>query len=1022
MSRFVPPPEIFSAVCIAAVDDPDVPPGVHLRLMPSPAIGFPLVPFGIYRITPEVIDLGEGDVLWRDREGNAVAPDLAAAGGVLQADIEPPGNDAVDVAVEVVGLVDGRVTLLDRVGNRVFCMRSKPPFLLGAPRVDRVRIAGDGGGISLRVWRIFPSSAFEQIIGGKPIDLLSLPLDGDRPWYAHGLGRDPALRRVEDAAPLRLAPPDQPDGPFDPLTRDDERTRILAHETSLIDACELMVDDPGTLPTRQRASSDLPAANGKPRQIVDVRVASALLAQAMDPGIGRYLGLVDFLDERPDPSEPTAYAAIGSFAIDSRAKLMDGRQVVSVIGQLDPLTQRVCEHFRDEIGGDVSDVVERHHLAERCLIAVAGAVPPPDPPRVRRPDLGDARWLDPVDGPSTTFRQEFLVPTSPLGSLIALGRLDDGTWETRHQTIDLPAPASPSTRALALLLGRTKEGPLLTPKGFVSDAPVTADGESTYRLALADLFGRFGRSLDVDVPDPARPAPPAPAPQANVVLDGPDGEGGGPASPGHVNVQIPVPSVSLLPAGSLDIASLELEVDGIALPPKALVTPAWGQIAMADVQMTLPPLAVGEQRRSKLRAVFVNSAGGRGPAAEVALAYADRRRPPVIPTAIGLIWTSRPGPSPEVELRLAWPGAAGTKYRAYVADAKSLGVEGASRAEIAAKGGQWDREHTLGGRERFRLLTDPPLEPSGGTVFLSERLPRSLSTVQFLRIVPATAGGREADFDTCGVVALAVPTDRRPPAPRVQGSVSGQKAKVSIDAIGLDLVELEASEPGLFTSPPDASARPPRFRLRRAAGAVSSPLYAREVTRGDLKAAAVDGQTVFRAEFEDENELEAFVRYSYWAEVQMPPERRLEPGMFEIPPAAGVLPAEPAQIADMPRPFSVASAPAMVMAAPTGPPAPLMGAAASVNAEAGNVQAVLTASDTPSAHPLAVAKFKLRIWEQWGGGDLELVSPDLELQGGVLEWTGAFRPEAGTPLPLVLHVAVIDPLGRESALVKLTAA
>ena len=81
-----------------------------------------------------------------------------------------------------------------------------------------------------------------------------------------------------------------------------------------------------------------------------------------------------------------------------------------------------------------------------------------------------------------------------------------------------------------------------------------------------------------------------------------------------------------------------------------------------------------------------------------------------------------------------------------------------------------------------------------------------------------------------------------------------------------------------------------------------------------------------------------------------------------------------------------------------------------------------TAPDTPSAHLLAVAKFKLRIWEQWDGGDLELVSPDLELQGGTLEWTGTARPEAGTPLPLVLHVAVIDPLGRESVLVKLTAA
>jgi hypothetical protein len=135
-----------------------------------------------------------------------------------------------------------------------------------------------------------------------------------------------------------------------------------------------------------------------------------------------------------------------------------------------------------------------------------------------------------------------------------------------------------------------------------------------------------------------------------------------------------------------------------------------------------------------------------------------------------------------------------------------------------------------------------------------------------------------------------------------------------------------------------------------------------------------------------------------------------------------VLPAEPAQIADMPRPFSLASAPTMVMATPAGPPGPLVGAAAAVKTEAGQVQAVLTAPDTPSAHPLAVAPFKLRIWEQWGGGDLELVSPDLDLQDGPLEWTGAPRLEAGTLLPLVLHVAVIDPLGRESALVKLTAA
>src|SRR5207249_1521990 len=140
------------------------------------------------------------------------------------------------------------------------------------------------------------------------------------------------------------------------------------------------------------------------------------------------------------------------------------------------------------------------------------------------------------------------------------------------------------------------------------------------------------------------------------------------------------------------------------------------------------------------------------------------------------------------------------RYRVYMADEKSLGLSGVSRAAVAVAGGQRDRAGTLGQRDRFRLLTDPPITAAGGRAVLAERLPRSLASVQFLRVVPLTATGQEAAFDSCGVVPIAVPTDRNPPPPRVTGRAdpSTGRGTLTIEAAGLDRVELAAAEPGLF--------------------------------------------------------------------------------------------------------------------------------------------------------------------------------------------------------------------------------
>jgi hypothetical protein len=1041
MSTF-PPADLFAAVALAAQGDSDLPDGVHLRLMPSPALGFPIAPFGIYRVTPFVVT---PQVIWRDRRGNVIAePAFTAAGGVLIGDILAPSADGTsqDVGVELItdGPFDGTLVLIDRVGNRVFAQRSRAPFIVGGPRVERVRIEGRGRVVGLRTWRVDLQRLVEALLHQAPDALLSLPIDGLWPWYANGRGSAAALERVERGAALRLQRPDRPDGPFDPLTPADDVTRVSAHATHIDQQCKSMVGDITVMPTQQRLVRHVPATPTRRRQFVDISIASTLLAQAMDPAIGRYLGLVGTLDERTDGTLPLAYVAIGLFVFPRIALAPDGRTIIASLGSRSPMVDQLADAFVARIGA--KDVLYRLNeqygtgrslfqrlrgIEMRGLLAVAGAVPAADPPAVAAPALANARWLDGGGRPSTTFRQEFLFPAPPLGSLVALGRLENGVWRTRHQMIDLAAPANPARRALAMLMGRTQAKPKLASvsavlgsymrRGLISDAPIRASNNSaTYRAALADLFGRFGPPAQFDVPAPPRPKPPTPAPQAKLILDGPDGVDGPPASPGHIDVSVSVPSVARLAAGSLDIGTLKLTFEGNPVVPDTAIAPVpAGAVQDVTRRIDLRKLDVGVSAVGVLQATFIDTAGNASDVAEVSIRYGDRRRPTVVPTGLGLIWTSRPGPSPEVELKLSWPATGNAQYRVYIADQQSLGVTGNSRAEVAVNGGQRDRAGTLGGRERFRLLTEPPLNAVGGRVTLNEHLPRSLTTVQFLRVVPLTPQGREAEFDKCGVVPIAVPTDRATAPPRVHVTVdpATRMATITISAPGFDLVDLQASEPGLFNEPPDPAAKAPEFRLRRASGTVSDPVYAREVARGPLSVVRLDGNIVFQAEVADPVALDAFIRYSYWAEVRMPAERRLAPGIVEIPPADGVTPNIPAQIADVARPFSTFSAPATAIYVPPLPVPILADPIANVIVDGATVRASLAAPATPSASPKAVGTYRLRIWEQWG--DLSIgPATEVELDGSALAWEGSPVTAADHPRPLKLRFVTIDPVGRES--------
>jgi hypothetical protein len=376
-----------------------------------------------------------------------------------------------------------------------------------------------------------------------------------------------------------------------------------------------------------------------------------------------------------------------------------------------------------------------------------------------------------------------------------------------------------------------------------------------------------------------------------------------------------------------------------------------------------------------------------------------------------------------VELKLAWPASAGTQYRVYIADQKTLQVPGTTRPAVAVEAGRRDRLNSLGGRNQFRLLTDPPIKATSAVAMLDERLPRSLTTVQFVRVVPLTASGREAEFHRCGIVPVAVPTDRRPPPPRLSVTVNPDTrvAEIDIAALGLDLVELEAAEPGLFTEPPEAGAFGPEFRLRRASGTVADPIYAREIARGALSVVREDGNVTVGATVADPSPLTPFVRYSYWAEVRMPAERRVTPEVIEVPPANGVRPVNAAQATDMPRPYSPVSAPVTAVHLPPLPVPVPANLAAAVIEDPGTLRASLTSSSTPAAAPSVTPPYRLRIWEQWGDKPIA-AAVEVEMNGSALAWEGApVADDAQHPRSLTLRVVTVDPVGRESAMTTLMA-
>lgn len=1102
-------PQLLSAYAVAndgAGDgDPDLQPGIHVRIITGLGTSFPLGPLAVFGLS-SYDDLPRR-VTAMDPEGNPASEENAVLLGrhgrvdatLLLHDGETEEQHTVKVMLEPSGGVLARAELLDQHG-RVLATRTGPPWEFAAPVLHGIRLTGDADTVRISTRTVH----LEKTLALSPRDcmgLLGLPLEGEHPWYVGVHARADALLRTTNGAPLRLNPMDQPQGPFDPVGADAEAARVEAMlggvpPAGLEQLISALAADEENPPWSQVDSTELsPASQDPPRAAQYLKAPRLPMLQlaALDPGVARFAGFGDCYRAIPNPADQDTLAVVGLFAIDPSGFGAYGHKLKALMANppwyADRLTDLLGETIADrgtDVRRELQDLTGRvrdRGLMVAPFLCFAGVTPPCLPPSVPEPQIIQRHWHHPdpeSPAPSNRYRAGMAFPGMPLATMAALAREQDGLLASRHEFLPMEGQA-PDHRAAPRIFGhehetqsRQRELGLEVRGGYgaglLSDHDIPAEPAPTwFQARAADLFGRFGPPVRFSMTPPPRPAPPPPVLRYRIEPTSTEGPSEGPLSPGTVRLVVAVPTQTRdrftdaekqrlssttvvpglldLPAGALPITRIEISLGETQQVVDTTVPgfhPVDFPLPALDPQQRTTDLDSAEKLgKWTLRARYMDTAGTASLEATASIEAVDRRPPRTYPTGTGLYWTGTPGPSPDVELALRWRAPKDSLHRVYLTDQSGLGmgdaaetVDTRSRAEIAVEGCRNVADGNAGQKEKFTLLTDPPVQAGDhGYAELRQHLPRSLHTVQFLRIVPLGPDGSEPDFTSCGIIPVAVPDTSTPPAPFLDGSVDPTtgKATLRVVAEGLDAAALAHEEPGLYT-PGEPGTEPPRFRIRWSVDPVIDPIYARLLPAAPSRPLAPDTPADPRDGEEpvprftgatETGPLEPFVRYSFWAEAQMPPERRLPPTLDPAhEPDTGIEPADPQAKQDHTRPWSRPSPPRILMHTPpqlTASP----GEAAVTRGTTGpaGLEITLQIPDPPRTHPLAVAPYRIALWAQWDEGPI--ASLDVPAPGGgthpqyrAIE-TGTTTATINIPAgsdpavsPLRVRMAYIDPLGR----------
>jgi hypothetical protein len=1021
MSTNVAPASIFRASAIAAAGVPWLVDGFHLRVKLNPWIGFPLHPFAAWRL--EVFDTDQPTVHWRDRQGKSLTIpfDLESAGGFAEGALfgVPADNPYIWMEIDVddrglrLDLLDGRIGASS--GARIIASRSRGPYRFGHTSITRLRASGAGtiGGV-----RALPQQwlAIREWIERKPDLTFGLPL-GLGKWFAPDRNVDPlkaAKRRVATAAPTRLSPPDNPSGSLpDDSDPDAEMRRIM--ERIAPEFIDPWLKGGWTEPTKAPVHAvlgDATTTGNMQRLEASAPITPSLLTMAVDPQIARYLGLATTIPfEETSPMQPAniwIIAARWAVQLD-RVIQPSSNPFASPVTMGDLLQSLAPTSWLDGIlggifpdtAGIIADLPNRPRDGHGpwtslplIAVAVAAGDAPPDPPdpfqlASAEPGSWTAR-LDPTSPGPERWRQAISLGSRPARGMVGFARTAPDGPVALHR-FEPPPGQDHVSRALPIVPSWASNN-----RRIVEDRMVPADpGGASWTVWQADEFGQWSAGADLELSLPARPNPPEPQVEVSYRAD-PDDGSIGLRVPGTLRLKFDVPELVHTEPGGLPITELRVSVDGTSVPPEPV---APGDTLVLEAEP--PPFGVGEQRNIPIIATYFDTAGTPSASPVVLCAAYDARAPEIIPTSPMVLWTGQSDATGQAELALRWPPRQGAaRYRVYLGDARRLAGElGMSMADSPIRASQANPIYLASARltykGAFTFLGETPGTTAGdGFVHFATRIPGGLRSVQFVRIVPVSAGGAEPPFNSCGLVPVAVPSLDRP-APPLLDAITDPIAGLTLT------IRARGLRPDLLAAAPDGL---PEYRLRRTRRDLDRR-FAPVWTNGYLT--GPDAEGVWTATLTlPPVQQDRFIRTTWYAEVRYPPEPAIPPGPVPLPADGGIEPVW-AKVGDSSEalwsePSLAAEALLVPPDAPDAPPVP------AVTTEAdGSV--VLTVAGLPTVHGTTSDPYRLEVYRGQPGEAvaqrdmLDLLTPNVT-------WTDP----APVPADARYDLVIVDPIGRRS--------